>query len=74
LMFDENSQLNRSKNICAMRDICFQHNVPFYFDYLDDFYLFKNDIPARDLMHQGLPHQAKLAKDFFTQVKKEPTK
>jgi hypothetical protein len=71
LMFDENSQLNRSKNIRAMRDICFQHNVPFYFDYLDNFYHFKNDTLARDLLHQGPPHQAKLAEDFFTQVKRK---
>ena len=69
LIFVENQQLNRSKNIHAMRDICIQHNVSFYFDDLDNFYHLKNDAVARDLLHKGLPHQTKLAEDFFTQVK-----
>ena len=68
LIFDENSELNRSKNIRAMRDICVQHNVSFYVDYLDNFYHLKNDTPARDLLHKGPPHQVKLAEDFFAQV------
>lgn len=69
LMFDENSQLNRSKNIRAMRDICIQHNVSFYFDYLDNYLTFESSATARDLLHKGPLHQAKLAEDFFTQVK-----
>ena len=49
-----------------MRDICIQHNVPFYFDYLDNFYSFTL---ARDLQHQGPPAHTKLAQDFFEQIK-----
>jgi hypothetical protein len=68
LSCDPNSQLNRSKNIRAMRDICTQHNVPFYFDYLDNYFAFPSSVSARDLMHQGPPHMVKLAEDFFAQV------
>jgi hypothetical protein len=66
LSYSENSELNRRKNIHAMRDICSQHQVSFYVNYLNNFHC---DTDARDLMHQGPPAHAKLAQDFFEQIK-----
>jgi|688.fasta_scaffold466143_2 hypothetical protein len=66
LAYDKNFELNRRKNIHAMQDICRQHNVSFYVDYLDNF---KSDTDARDLLHQGPPAHVKLAQDFFKQIK-----
>lgn len=69
LAYDENTELNRRKNIHAIRDICSQHKASFYVDYLHNFY----SVPsARDLIHQGLSAHTKLAQDFFEQTKRSP--
>ena len=66
LSHSENSELNRHKNIHAMRDICSQHKVSFYVNYLNNFHC---DTDARDLMHFGPGFHAAIAQDFFKQVK-----
>jgi hypothetical protein len=68
MAYDENSELNRRKNIHAIRDICSQHRVSFYVDYLDNFGNSASD--ARDMMHHGPSAHTTLAQDFFEQTKR----
>ena len=67
LAYDETLELNIRKNIHAMRDVCSQHNVSFYVDYLSNF---KSDTDARDFSHQGPSAHVNLAQDFFQQTKR----
>ena len=66
LAYDENHELNRRKNIHAMRDVCSQHNVCFYVDYLNNF---KSDTDARDFCHPGPSAHTDLANKFFNIIK-----
>ena len=66
LLYDQNSELNRRKNIQAMQYICDKHGVPFYYDLLEDFV---GDPLARDLMHCGADAQERLANEFFNIIK-----
>lgn len=66
LTYDQNSIMNRQKNLYAMKYICHLHNVPFYYDLLEDF---ENHADARDLQHAGASSYRKLAYKFFNNIK-----
>jgi len=66
LFYDQNSELNRQKNLQAMQHICHKHNVPFYYDLLEDFV---DGALARDLMHCGADAQEKLANKFLQTIR-----
>ena len=65
LSHDQNSELNRRKNIQAMQHICTKYNIPFYYDLLTDF---SDTKLARDLLHCGTDTQKRLANKFFNIV------
>ena len=62
LLYNQNSELNRQKNLQAMQHICHKHNVPFYYDLLEDF---ADAALARDLLHCGADAHEKLANKFL---------
>ena len=68
LLHDQNSELNRRKNLSAMQNICDKHNVLFYYNLLDGF----DDYPvipsARDLIHCGPSANHKMAKKFVNTI------
>ena len=66
LLYDQNSELNRRKNLQAMQQICNKHGVPFYYDLMEDFTDAKL---ARDLLHCGTDTQERLANEFFNIIK-----
>jgi hypothetical protein len=66
LSYDQNSELNRRKNLQAMQHICNKYNIPFYYDLLKDFGDAKL---ARDLLHCGTDIQERLANEFFNTIK-----
>ncbi len=66
LMYDQNSIVNRQKNLYAMKYICYLHQVPFYYDLLDDFEHHSN---ARDLQHRGGSSYQLIANKFFNSIK-----
>jgi hypothetical protein len=66
LSYDQNSELNRRKNIQAMQHICDKHSVPFYYDWSEDIL---SGALARDLQHHGAEAQEKIAKKFFNTIK-----
>ena len=66
LSYDQNSELNRRKNLQAMQQICIKHGVPFYYNLLEDFGDAKM---ARDLLHCGTNAQGILANKFFNIIK-----
>lgn len=66
LMYDQNSIMNRQKNLHAMKYVCHLHQVPFYYDLLEDF---DNHATARDLMHVGAGGYQPLATKFFNSIK-----
>jgi hypothetical protein len=68
LIYDQNSELNRQKNLQAMKHICDQQNIAFYHDLLEDFVY---DHAARDLMHCGPRNHQRLAKKFFNSIKEK---
>ena len=65
LLYDQNSELNRRKNLQAMQHICNKYNIPFYYDLMEDFTDAKL---ARDLLHCGTDTQKRLANKFFNIV------
>jgi len=65
LLHDQNSELNRRKNLSAMQNICNKHNVPFYYNLFDNFWDIGN---ARDLMHCGSSANYNLAKEFVNTI------
>jgi hypothetical protein len=66
LLYDQNSELNRRKNLQAMQHICNKYNIPFYYDLLTEFGDAKL---ARDLLHHGADGQERLANEFFNTIK-----
>ena len=66
LMYDQNSIVNRQKNLHAMKYVCHLHQVPFYYDLSDNF---ENHPTARDLQHSGPDSYQKLATRFYNSVK-----
>ena len=62
LSYDQNSELNRRKNLQAMQHICNKYNIPFYYDLLKKF---DGHALARDLQHCGTDAHAILANKFF---------
>jgi hypothetical protein len=62
LSYDQNSELNRRKNLQAMQHICNKYNIPFYYDLLKDFV---DAALARDLQHCGTDAHKKLANKFL---------
>jgi hypothetical protein len=66
LIDDRNSDLNRRKNLHAMQHICHKHNVPFYYDLMEDFAV---GLLARDLMHYGADAHEKLANKFLQTIR-----
>ena len=66
LMYDQNSMVNRQKNLHAMKYVCYVHRVPFYYDLLEDF---DNHANARDLQHTGISSHQELANRFYNSVK-----
>jgi hypothetical protein len=68
IAYKENSELNRRKNIRAMRNICDEHHIPVYFNFLETF---GDARYARDLMHCGKDAHYKLAQEFFYQIKSD---
>lgn len=65
LSYDQNSELNRRKNLQAMQNICNKYNIPFYYDLLQDF---GDTALARDLQHCGPDALKKLANKFLHKV------
>jgi hypothetical protein len=63
LSWEQNSQINRTKTLLAMQQICDQHSVEFHCDFLTDF---TDGGDARDLMHCGADSNSKLAKKFYS--------
>lgn len=68
LLYDQNSEMNRRKNLQAMQYICSKHNVQFYYDLLEDFV---DSRDARDLMHCGALAQEKLATKFLQMMESQ---
>ena len=66
LSHDQNSELNRRKNLQAMQHICNKHKIPFYYDFEENF---TDAALARDLLHCGTDTQERLAKEFFNIIK-----
>ena len=66
LSYDQNSELNRRKNLQAMQHICSKYNIPFYYDLLKNFV---DDALARDLLPCGTDTQKILANKFFNIIK-----
>lgn len=66
LLYDQNSIMNRQKNLYAIKYICHLHGVPLYYDLLEDF---DNHANARDLQHGGASSYQKLANKFFHNIK-----
>lgn len=66
LTYDQNSEVNRRKNLQAMQHICNQHAVPFYYNLMEDF---GDGASARDLLHCGPDAHEELAKKFFNNIK-----
>ena len=66
LLYDQNSELNRRKNIQAMQYLCDKHGVPFYYIWADGSL---SGALARDLFHHGADEQEKLANEFFNIIK-----
>jgi hypothetical protein len=66
LSYDQNSELNRRKNLQAMQHICNKYNIPFYYDLMGNF---TDAALARDLAHCGTDTQERLANKFFNIIK-----
>ena len=62
---DQTSELNRRKNLLAMQAICDKHNVPFYYDLLEDF---RDGSCARDFQHCGPSANHALAEKFANKI------
>lgn len=67
MAFEENSLVNRQKNLLAMDQICKNHNVNFIYDCDATMNLLGQDHKARDLQHAGADAQKKLAENFYKQ-------
>lgn len=65
ILYDENYKCNREKNLLAMKQICLEKQVSFYFDTLEKF---RDGAFARDLIHCGPETNIKLATSFFKQL------
>jgi hypothetical protein len=65
LLYDQNSELNRRKNLQAMQHICNKYHIPFYYDLLGDFV---DAALARDLQHCGIHAHEKLANKFLQTI------
>ena len=66
LSYDQNSELNRRKNLQAMQYICNKYDIPFYYDLLKDFV---DAALARDLLHCGTDTQERLANKFLQTIR-----
>ena len=72
LRYDQNSELNRRKNLQAMQHICDKHGVPFYYDLMVNFYDIHPHTDAalaRDLLHCGPGTQEILANKFLQTIR-----
>ena len=63
--FDQNSNLNRRKNLMAMQNICDVKGVPFYPNLLEGFGDYGG---ARDLSHSGVSANRILATQIYKQI------
>jgi hypothetical protein len=68
IMFEENSELNQRKNLLAMRQICDQHGVPFFYD-ITGHNLWPSAGHGRDLTHCGRQGHAWFAEKMHEQIK-----
>ena len=71
---DENSMTNYRRNMLAMKQICVQHNTPFYsWDCSDNttFLPVRQSDLARDLLHQGPVAQQRLAEIMHKKIAPE---
>ena len=72
--YDENSIINHRKNMLAMKQICAQHNTPFYSWECSNTNAFlpvgDSDL-ARDLLHQGPIAQQRLAEIMHRRIAPE---
>lgn len=68
ILYEENHELNREKNLLAMKQICSEKQVPFYFNTLKKF---RDGAEARDLAHCGAGANTRLATNFFKQINGE---
>jgi hypothetical protein len=66
LMYDQNSIVNRQKNLHAMKYVCHLRQVPFYYDLLENF---DYHATARDLLHTGGGGYQTLVNKFFNSIK-----
>lgn len=70
--YDDNYILNREKNYLAIKQLCAEHNIPFYYVASEDHPYIKGDY-ARDLQHPGRIWQKNIARKFFEQLNNEMT-
>jgi hypothetical protein len=68
LSYDQNSEVNRRKNLQAMQYICDKHGVLFYHDMMEDF---GDAALARDLLHSGPGAHEKLANKFLQVIRSQ---
>jgi hypothetical protein len=70
LMHDTNIEMNRTKNLLAIKFLCHERNIKFaYFDnYQEEFSPLARSDYARDLMHFGTIHNAEFAKHVLSKI------
>jgi hypothetical protein len=72
--YDENSIINHRRNMLAMKQICAQHNTPFYsWEGTNNraFLPVGESDAARDLLHQGPCSQQRLAEAMYQKIAPE---
>jgi hypothetical protein len=72
--YDENSIINHRRNMLAMKQICAQHNTPFYSwecSNTNAFVSIEESDLARDLLHQGPIAQQRLAEIMHRRIAPE---
>jgi len=62
--YDDNYILNREKNYLAIKQLCLEYNIPFYYVASEKHPYIKGDL-ARDLSHPGRIWQKNIARKFF---------
>ena len=64
---DQNSKINQTKNLLAIRQLCAQAGVPFYYLFLRTHW--RNVDPGRDLAHSGRKSNKMFAKNMHNLIK-----
>lgn len=64
---DQNSNINQTKNLLAIKQLCAQAGVPFYYLFVRTHW--RNVDPARDLVHSGRESNKMFAEDMHNLIK-----